>query len=88
MVLLRSIATVGGLTLISRIFGFIRDILIAAILGASLLADAFFIAFKLPNLFRRLFAEGAFAAAAQPREPKDLPSLAQGFFAVRRPNLV
>ena len=66
MVLLRSIVTVGGLTLISRVFGFIRDILIAAILGASLFADAFFIAFKLPNLFRRLFAEGAFAAAFVP----------------------
>ena len=66
MVLLRSIATVSGLTLVSRVFGFIRDILIAAILGAGLFADAFFIAFKLPNLFRRLFAEGAFAAAFVP----------------------
>ncbi len=66
MVLLRSIATVGSLTLVSRIFGFIRDILIAAIMGAGLFADAFFIAFKLPNLFRRLFAEGAFAAAFVP----------------------
>ena len=66
MVLLRSIATVSGLTLISRVFGFVRDILIAAVLGASLFADAFFIAFKLPNLFRRLFAEGAFAAAFVP----------------------
>jgi putative peptidoglycan lipid II flippase len=66
MALLRSIATVGGLTMISRVFGFVRDILIAAILGAGLLADAFFVAFKLPNLFRRLFAEGAFAAAFVP----------------------
>jgi len=66
MVLLRAIATVGGMTMISRLFGFVRDILIAAILGAGLAADAFFVAFKLPNLFRRLFAEGAFAAAFVP----------------------
>ncbi len=52
--------------MISRILGFVRDILIAAILGAGLLADVFFVAFKLPNLFRRLFAEGAFNAAFVP----------------------
>ncbi|MEE8394252.1 MAG: lipid II flippase MurJ, partial [Rhodospirillales bacterium] len=66
MTLFRSIATVGGFTMISRILGFVRDILIAAILGAGLLADVFFVAFKLPNLFRRLFAEGAFNAAFVP----------------------
>ena len=66
MVLLRSIATVGGFTLVSRVLGFIRDILIAALLGAGMLADVFFVAFKLPNLFRRLFAEGAFNAAFVP----------------------
>jgi putative peptidoglycan lipid II flippase len=66
MVLLRSIATIGGLTVVSRIFGFARDILIAAVLGAGPVADAFFVAFKFPNLFRRLFAEGAFAAAFVP----------------------
>ena len=66
MVLLRSIATIGGFTLISRIFGFIRDILIAGFLGAGLVADAFFVALKFPNLFRRLFAEGAFSAAFVP----------------------
>ncbi len=66
MVLLRSIATIGGLTLVSRVFGFVRDILIAAVLGAGPVADAFFVAFKFPNLFRRLFAEGAFAAAFVP----------------------
>jgi putative peptidoglycan lipid II flippase len=66
MVLLRSIVTIGGLTSLSRIFGFVRDILIAAILGAGPVADAFFVAFKLPNLFRRLFAEGAFTAAFVP----------------------
>ena len=67
MNLLNAIVTVSGLTMISRIFGFIRDILIAAILGASPLADVFFVAFKLPNLFRRLFAEGAFNAAFVPQ---------------------
>ena len=67
MNLLKAIVTVSGLTMISRIFGFIRDILIAAILGASPLADIFFVAFKLPNLFRRLFAEGAFNAAFVPQ---------------------
>jgi putative peptidoglycan lipid II flippase len=66
MALLRSIATVGSLTMISRILGFIRDILIAAILGAGFIADVFFVAFKFPNLFRRLFAEGAFTAAFVP----------------------
>jgi putative peptidoglycan lipid II flippase len=67
MVLLRSIATVGSFTMISRILGFCRDILIAAFLGAGVLADVFFVAFKAPNLFRRLFAEGAFNAAFVPQ---------------------
>ncbi len=66
MILLRSIATVGSLTLLSRVFGFIRDILIAAVLGAGMAADVFFVAFKFPNLFRRLFAEGAFSMAFVP----------------------
>lgn len=66
MALLRSIATVGSYTLISRLLGFVRDILLAAILGAGIIADAFFVAFKLPNFFRRLFAEGAFNAAFVP----------------------
>jgi putative peptidoglycan lipid II flippase len=66
MALLRSIATVGGYTMMSRVLGFARDILIAAILGAGPVADAFFVAFKLPNFFRRLFAEGAFNAAFVP----------------------
>ncbi len=66
MALLRSIATVGGYTMMSRLLGFARDILIAAILGAGPVADAFFVAFKLPNFFRRLFAEGAFNAAFVP----------------------
>lgn len=66
MSLLRAITTVGGYTLISRVLGFIRDVLLAAILGAGAAADAFVVAFKLPNLFRRLFAEGAFNAAFVP----------------------
>jgi putative peptidoglycan lipid II flippase len=66
MALLKSIATVGGYTMGSRILGFVRDILIAAILGAGPIADAFFVAFKMPNFFRRLFAEGAFNAAFVP----------------------
>ncbi len=66
MALLRSITTVGGYTMISRVLGFARDILIADILGASAVADAFFVAFKYPNFFRRMFAEGAFNAAFVP----------------------
>lgn len=66
MNLLRSIATVGGFTLGSRITGFARDILVANYLGAGMVADCFFVAFKFPNLFRRLFAEGAFNAAFVP----------------------
>jgi putative peptidoglycan lipid II flippase len=64
--MLRSIATVGGWTMASRVLGFVRDILIARVLGAGFEADAFFVAFRFPNLFRRLFAEGAFNAAFVP----------------------
>src|SRR6202012_5791542 len=64
--MLRGILTVGGWTLISRLLGFGRDMLIAAMLGAGPIADAFFVALKLPNLFRRLFGEGAFNAAFVP----------------------
>ena len=56
MSLLRAVATVSGYTMISRITGFARDILIASILGTGPVADAFFIAFKFPNFFRRLTA--------------------------------
>jgi putative peptidoglycan lipid II flippase len=66
MALLRSIATVGGYTMVSRVLGFARDVLVAAYLGTGPIADAFFVAFKFPNLFRRLFAEGAFNAAFVP----------------------
>jgi putative peptidoglycan lipid II flippase len=60
------ILTVGGFTLLSRFTGFLRDIMLAAILGAGPVADAFFIAFRLPNHFRAIFAEGAFNAAFIP----------------------
>src|SRR6201998_3680310 len=66
MVLFRSVATIGSLTMVSRLFGFARDMLTAAILGAGPVADAFFVAQRLPNLFRSLFAEGAFSAAFVP----------------------
>ena len=66
MALFRSVATVGSWTMVSRLFGFVRDILTAAILGAGSVADAFFVAQRLPNLFRSLFAEGAFSAAFVP----------------------
>ncbi|MDD9927265.1 MAG: murein biosynthesis integral membrane protein MurJ [Rhodospirillaceae bacterium] len=66
MALFRSIATVGGWTMVSRVLGFARDMLIANVIGAGLIADAFFVAFKFPNFFRRLFAEGAFNAAFVP----------------------
>ncbi|MEX2319491.1 MAG: murein biosynthesis integral membrane protein MurJ, partial [Bauldia sp.] len=66
MSLLRNFTTVGGATGVSRILGFVRDILIAGVFGAGPIADAFFVAQRLPNLFRRLFAEGAFASAFVP----------------------
>src|SRR5215470_3349249 len=72
MALLRSIATVGGFTLASRVLGLARDMLLAHALGAGPIADAFLVAFKLPNLFRRLFAEGAFSAAFVPLFAKEL----------------
>jgi len=63
---LKSTAVVGGLTLISRILGFIRDVVIAYVFGASTSTDAFFVAFKIPNFMRRLFGEGAFSQAFIP----------------------
>jgi putative peptidoglycan lipid II flippase len=66
MALLRSVATVGGYTMVSRILGFVREVLTAAYLGAGPVADAFFVALRLPNMFRSLFAEGAFSAAFVP----------------------
>lgn len=67
MALFRSIATIGGWTMASRVLGFLRDILIARYLGAGPVADAFFVAFKFPNFFRRLFGEGAFNASFVPQ---------------------
>jgi len=66
MKLMKAMATVGGLTGISRVAGFVRDILTASILGAGPVADAFFVALKLPNFFRRVTAEGAFSVAFVP----------------------
>ncbi|VAW89081.1 Proposed peptidoglycan lipid II flippase MurJ [hydrothermal vent metagenome] len=64
--LLKSTATVGSMTLISRVLGLVRDIIFARLFGAGMGADAFFVAFKIPNFFRRLFAEGAFSQAFVP----------------------
>lgn len=72
--LYRSFATVGGLTAISRVAGFFRDIQIANVLGSGPVADAFFVAFRLPNLFRSLFAEGAFNSAFVPQFAKLMQS--------------
>jgi len=66
MSLLRALATVSSMTFISRILGFVRDLVIARAFGAGFATDAFFVAFKLPNLLRRLFAEGAFSQAFVP----------------------
>ena len=82
MNLLRTLATVSGMTLVSRVLGFLRDAIIAHLFGAGAATDAFFVAFRIPNLLRRLFAEGAFSQAfvpilAQTRE-------GEGEVAVRR----
>jgi putative peptidoglycan lipid II flippase len=66
MTLYRGFATVGAMIVISRVLGFVRDVLIAAVLGTGAVADAFFVAFRVPNMFRRLFAEGAFDSAFIP----------------------
>jgi putative peptidoglycan lipid II flippase len=83
MNLYRSFATVGGLTLISRIMGFVRDILFASLVGAGPIAEAFVVAFRFPNLFRRWFGEGAFNAAFIPLFAKRLegegPEAARNF---------
>src|SRR6202049_5189195 len=64
--MIERILTVGGLTLASRLTGFARDVVMAAVLGPGPAADAFLVAFRLPNHFRAIFAEGAFAAAFVP----------------------
>lgn len=79
--MLRKVLTVSGWTGASRILGMIRDLLFAAFLGAGPVAEAFFIAFRLPNMFRRIFAEGAYAAAFIPllADAKNDPDGGQGF---------
>jgi len=72
MKLYRAFATVGGLTLVSRVLGFLRDIIFAAVLGTGPIAEAFVVAFRFPNLFRRWFGEGAFNAAFVPLFAKQL----------------
>ena len=82
MSLLKNVGTIGGLTLVSRLFGFVRDMLVARVLGATPMGDAWQLAFMLPNIFRRLFAEGAFASAFVPlfnRRMNDGQSEAQRF---------
>jgi len=88
MSLLKSIATVSGGTAISRVVGFIRDILIARFLGASMAADAFFVALRFPNLFRSLFAEGTLNVAFVPlftgelhKSKKDAINFAKAVFS-------
>jgi putative peptidoglycan lipid II flippase len=64
--LLRALAAVSSLTMVSRVLGYVRDFLIARVFGAGLATDAFFVAFRIPNLLRRMFAEGAFSQAFVP----------------------
>jgi len=72
MNLVKSTGTFGFYTIISRLLGYLRDVLIAVFLGTSFLADAFFVAFRIPNTFRRLFAEGTFNAAFVPSYTSEL----------------
>ena len=74
MNLIKSTGTFGFFTIISRLLGYLRDILIAIFLGTSFLADVFFVAFRIPNTFRRLFAEGSFNAAFVPNYSSELIS--------------
>src|SRR5207245_6417470 len=62
----RARATVSSMTLVSRVLGFVRDVVIARLFGAGVATDAFFVAFRIPTLLRRLFAEGAFSQAFVP----------------------
>ena len=72
MNIVKSTGTFGFYTIISRLLGYLRDVLIAIFLGTSFLADAFFVAFRIPNTFRRLFAEGTFNAAFVPSYASEL----------------
>ena len=78
MNLLKATGTIGGLTMVSRIAGFAREMLMSRVMGASWQADAFFVAFRLPNTFRRLFGEGAFSAGFVPLYAQRLHSGADG----------
>ena len=82
MSLVRSAATVGGTTMVSRVLGFVRDMMVAAVLGTGPVADAFFVAFRFPNMFRSIFAEGAFNSAFVPLFSKHLEG--DGEAAARR----
>ncbi|MDP1626040.1 murein biosynthesis integral membrane protein MurJ [Parvibaculum sp.] len=82
MSLIRSAATVGGTTLLSRLLGFLRDVMVAAAIGTGPIADAFFVAFRFPNMFRSIFAEGAFNSAFVPLFSKRLEG--EGSDAARR----
>ncbi|NWG47387.1 MAG: murein biosynthesis integral membrane protein MurJ [Alphaproteobacteria bacterium] len=82
MSLLRSTLTVGGMTMASRVLGFVRDVIMAGLLGAGPVADAFVVAFRLPNLFRRFVGEGAFNSAFVPIFAKRLE--AEGLASARR----
>jgi len=66
MPLVKNVVQVGSITFISRIFGYIRDVVVASLLGTSFINDAFIVAFRLPNLFRTIFGEGAFSSAFVP----------------------
>ena len=83
MSLLKSSFKIGSLTLLSRLVGYIRDVMIASRLGAGMLSDAFFVSFRLPNIFRSLFAEGAFNAAFVPMFAKIKDKEAAREFAER-----
>jgi putative peptidoglycan lipid II flippase len=72
MSLIGKFASVGGATMASRVLGFVREAMIAAFLGAGPVADAFYAAFRFPNLFRRLFAEGAFNAPSCRSSPRKI----------------
>ena len=78
--LARAFRQIGGMTAVSRILGFFRDVVFAMLLGAGPAADAFLVALKLPNMFRRLTAEGALANAFVPALPRR-----SGMMATRRP---
>jgi putative peptidoglycan lipid II flippase len=84
MNLWKATGTIGGLTMVSRVLGFAREMLMARVMGASAAADAFFVAFRLPNTFRRLFGEGAFSAGFVPLFSQRLHGEGDGAEEARR----